>query len=71
MYNFCRNGTILDIRNRNLYHEHEYNVENEKGETFYIICGDNTEFGRKIIYFDDIQQMTSTILTSIRHERGL
>ena len=43
-------------------------MENVKGETFYIICGENTEFGTKIIYFDDIQQKTSTVLTSIRHE---
>ena len=67
LHHYYSNGTILDIRNRRLYHPTQYEVETEDGETTYVICGEDPVSATKIIYFDDIQHKVSTVLTSIRN----
>ena len=60
------NGTIVDIKTKNIYHQDEYKVIDVDGEEVLVVCdGDEEEAEGEIIYFDSVQLVLSNVLTSV------
>ena len=60
------NGTIVDIKTKNIYHHDEYKVIDIDGEEAFVVCdGGEVEAEGELIYFDSVQLVLSNVLTSV------
>ena len=59
------NGTIVDIRSKNIYHQEDYKVTDVEGEEVFVVCDEEEQAEGAIIYFDSVQIILSNVLTSV------
>ena len=59
------NGTIVDIKTKNIYHQDDYRVIDIDGEEVFVVCDGGEEAEGEIIYFDSVQLVLSNVLTSV------
>ena len=59
------NGTIVDIKTKNIYHQDDYRVIDIDGEEAFVVCDGGNEAVGELIYFDSVQLVLSNVLTSV------